>query len=272
MALPAWRPSAPRWTSPATRPATRIDVRRAGRAVRLRVEGSGRRHDRGREPAADACWWSTTTRSSRQGLVSLLDRRPEFQVVAEAGTVAEVAGGRRGATSRISCVMDVRLPDGSGVEACRGHPRRAPGDPGRHARRATRTRKPVLVGDRRRRQRVPAEAGPGARSGRRRSRRSAAASRCSTRAVTGRGRSQRMRRIAHGGRATTSSVSADPTGTEDPRPGRRGQDEQGDRGRGLPVGQDREELRQLDPGEAQPRAAGTGGCLRRPSLKTHSPD
>jgi len=54
----------------------------------------------------------------RQGLVALLDRRPGFQVVAEAGTVAEsIAAARRYEPDLI--VMDVRLPDGSGIEACR---------------------------------------------------------------------------------------------------------------------------------------------------------
>ena len=54
----------------------------------------------------------------RQGLVALLDRRPGFQVVAEAGTVAEsIEAARRFRPDII--VMDVRLPDGSGIEACR---------------------------------------------------------------------------------------------------------------------------------------------------------
>src|SRR5215218_3354706 len=54
----------------------------------------------------------------RQGLVALLDRRPGFQVVGEAGTVAEaVAEAHRLEPDVV--VMDVRLPDGSGVEACR---------------------------------------------------------------------------------------------------------------------------------------------------------
>ena len=54
----------------------------------------------------------------RQGLVALLDRRPGFQVVAEAGTVAEsIEAARRFQPDII--VMDVRLPDGSGIEACR---------------------------------------------------------------------------------------------------------------------------------------------------------
>jgi two-component system, NarL family, response regulator DevR len=54
----------------------------------------------------------------RQGLVALLDRRAGFEVVAQAGTVAEaVAGARRHQPDIV--VMDVRLPDGSGIEACR---------------------------------------------------------------------------------------------------------------------------------------------------------
>lgn len=54
----------------------------------------------------------------REGLVALLSRRDEFQVVAEAGTVAEsLAAVRRFEPDLV--VMDVRLPDGSGIEACR---------------------------------------------------------------------------------------------------------------------------------------------------------
>jgi DNA-binding NarL/FixJ family response regulator len=54
----------------------------------------------------------------RQGLVALLDRRPGFQVVAQAGTVEEAIAQARLHQPDI-VVMDVRLPDGSGVEACR---------------------------------------------------------------------------------------------------------------------------------------------------------
>ncbi len=54
----------------------------------------------------------------RQGLVSLLDRRDGFQVVAEAGSVAESLEMARRFQPDI-VVMDVRLPDGSGIEACR---------------------------------------------------------------------------------------------------------------------------------------------------------
>ena len=54
----------------------------------------------------------------RQGLRALIERRPAFQIVAEAGTVSEaVAAARRYEPDLV--LMDVRLPDGSGVEACR---------------------------------------------------------------------------------------------------------------------------------------------------------
>jgi DNA-binding NarL/FixJ family response regulator len=54
----------------------------------------------------------------RQGLAALLDRREGFQVVAEAGTVAEsIEQARRHRPDIV--IMDVRLPDGSGIEACR---------------------------------------------------------------------------------------------------------------------------------------------------------
>ena len=54
----------------------------------------------------------------RKGLVDLLDRREGFEVVAEAGTVAEALEAARRFKPDL-VVMDVRLPDGSGVEACR---------------------------------------------------------------------------------------------------------------------------------------------------------
>lgn len=54
----------------------------------------------------------------REGLVASLDRRDGFHVVAQAGNVAEaIAMAERFRPDLV--VMDVRLPDGSGVEACR---------------------------------------------------------------------------------------------------------------------------------------------------------
>ena len=54
----------------------------------------------------------------RQGLVALLGRRPEFHVVAEAGTVADAIDAARRFEPDL-VIMDVRLPDGSGIQACR---------------------------------------------------------------------------------------------------------------------------------------------------------
>jgi two-component system response regulator DevR len=54
----------------------------------------------------------------RQGLIALLDRRPGFEVVAQAGSVAEaIDTAARHEPDLV--IMDVRLPDGSGIEACR---------------------------------------------------------------------------------------------------------------------------------------------------------
>jgi two-component system, NarL family, response regulator DevR len=54
----------------------------------------------------------------RQGLVALLGRRPQFQVVAQAGTVAgAIVEARRYEPELV--LMDVGLPDGSGIDACR---------------------------------------------------------------------------------------------------------------------------------------------------------
>ncbi len=54
----------------------------------------------------------------RQGLVALLERRQQFQVVAQAGTMAEAVDQARRFVPDL-VLMDVRLPDGSGIEACR---------------------------------------------------------------------------------------------------------------------------------------------------------
>lgn len=54
----------------------------------------------------------------RRGLQSILERNREISVVGEAGTVATAT--REAARLRPDVVvMDLRLPDGSGVEACR---------------------------------------------------------------------------------------------------------------------------------------------------------
>ena len=54
----------------------------------------------------------------RRGLVALLDRRSGFEVVAQAGSVAE-AITLAALHEPDLVIMDVRLPDGSGIEACR---------------------------------------------------------------------------------------------------------------------------------------------------------
>ena len=54
----------------------------------------------------------------RTGLRALLDASDDIVVVGEAGTVAE-ALARIPATKPDVAILDVRLPDGSGVEVCR---------------------------------------------------------------------------------------------------------------------------------------------------------
>jgi two-component system response regulator DevR len=54
----------------------------------------------------------------RRGLRDLLESDEELTVVGEAGTVEE-AVGRIAATRPDVAVLDVRLPDGSGIEVCR---------------------------------------------------------------------------------------------------------------------------------------------------------
>ncbi len=53
----------------------------------------------------------------RLGLKALLDRHPNFEVVAEAATARE-AVDRVEDFSPDVVVMDIRLPGGSGIEAC----------------------------------------------------------------------------------------------------------------------------------------------------------
>ncbi|HZT07376.1 MAG TPA: response regulator transcription factor [Chloroflexota bacterium] len=54
----------------------------------------------------------------RLGLASLFATVPHFSVVGEAGTIAEAVARVRECEPNV-VIMDVRLPDGSGVEACR---------------------------------------------------------------------------------------------------------------------------------------------------------
>ena len=54
----------------------------------------------------------------RQGVRAMLEAQPDITVVGEAGSVEE-AIRRVGFDNPDIVVMDVRLPDGNGVEACR---------------------------------------------------------------------------------------------------------------------------------------------------------
>lgn len=54
----------------------------------------------------------------RRGVADLIDAQPDLQVVGEAGTVRDTPG-RVAATRPDVVVLDVRLPDGSGIDACR---------------------------------------------------------------------------------------------------------------------------------------------------------
>jgi Response regulator containing a CheY-like receiver domain and an HTH DNA-binding domain len=54
----------------------------------------------------------------RQGLIAFLDRHGQFNVVAEAGTCAEAISQARKYVPDL-VLMDIRLPDASGTEACR---------------------------------------------------------------------------------------------------------------------------------------------------------
>ena len=62
----------------------------------------------------------------RQGLLRLIDSQPDMVVVGEAATAAE-AIARAPLVQADVAVLDVRLPDGSGVEVCRELRSRQPG-------------------------------------------------------------------------------------------------------------------------------------------------
>lgn len=54
----------------------------------------------------------------RMGLRALVERQPDMEWVGDAGTVAEAVEGARRLRPHV-IILDVRLPDGSGVDACR---------------------------------------------------------------------------------------------------------------------------------------------------------
>ena len=54
----------------------------------------------------------------RKGLAMLVSRQDDFSVVGEAGTVSEALKKARASAPDV-VVMDIGLPDGSGIEACR---------------------------------------------------------------------------------------------------------------------------------------------------------
>ena len=54
----------------------------------------------------------------RRGIAELLDREPDIEIVGEASTVAQTLA-RVPATRPDVVLLDVRLPDGSGIDVCR---------------------------------------------------------------------------------------------------------------------------------------------------------
>ncbi len=54
----------------------------------------------------------------RRGLIDLLDGDPELDVIGQAGDVAQAMTGIRALRPDVA-VLDVRLPDGNGIELCR---------------------------------------------------------------------------------------------------------------------------------------------------------
>ncbi|HYM53072.1 MAG TPA: response regulator transcription factor [Candidatus Dormibacteraeota bacterium] len=64
----------------------------------------------------------------RIGLVALLDRQPGFRVVGEAGSGDEAVRLARAMRPDV-VVMDIRMPNGSGTDACRAITAQLPGTP-----------------------------------------------------------------------------------------------------------------------------------------------
>ena len=194
----------------------------------------------------------------RQGLVALLDRRPNFQVVAEAGTVEDRPGP--GASTRAGPRDHGRPPPGRlGRRGLPGHPGRA----SRHARRdadVVSGRRGRVLRDRRRRL--------GYLLKQVRARDLVAALE-----AVGRGESlldpavtekvlARVRQIASG-EVHDELAGLTPQERKILMLVAEGMTNKEIAGDDLPVRQDREELRELDPGEAQPGAPRTGRRLRR---------
>jgi len=54
----------------------------------------------------------------RRGIAGILEAQPDFRIVGEAGTVRDAAA-RIAATVPDLAILDVRLPDGNGIDLCR---------------------------------------------------------------------------------------------------------------------------------------------------------
>ena len=121
------RPDRPRPRRSGARTASRSssDATSSRASSRRRSTSRGRprcQHGRRGRSASSS---STTTRSCAGASRDLLEAEDDLEVVGEAGT-AEEAVGRILATSPDVCVLDVRLPDGTGVEVCRAVRERRP--------------------------------------------------------------------------------------------------------------------------------------------------